>query len=128
MLGPAGTRSGVLLVASWAGLVLLWGTLAGQFVALREAITGYTGVGMLLARALPVWGEGMLLGPTVAGLVQWFRPQPLVRPVLKQQPQPALPADPAATKPLSNATQRLTLPSPAMRPDPPQELPRLATR
>lgn len=59
--------AGQLLVASWAGLVLLWGTLAGQFVALSEAITGYTGLGALLMRSSPVWGEGTLLGqPSLA--------------------------------------------------------------
>src|SRR5690348_16755922 len=58
--------AGALLVGSWAGLVLLWDLLAGQLVALREAIIGYTGVDTLLTRALPVWGEGTLLGPTIA--------------------------------------------------------------
>ena len=33
--------TGLLLVARWAGLGLLWGTLADQFVALREGITRY---------------------------------------------------------------------------------------
>jgi hypothetical protein len=110
--------AGLLLVASWAGLVLLWGTLADQLVALREAITDQAGPGTLLMRALPVWGEGTLLGPTIAGLVQLFRPQPHVRPAPKQQSsQPALPEQPAAPKPLSGVAQRLTLPSPAVKPD-----------
>jgi hypothetical protein len=113
--------AGLLLLASWAGLVLLWGMLAGQLVALREAITEYTGAGTLLTRALPVWGEGTLLGPTIAGLVQLFRPQPLARPAAQQPSQPALPAEPAAPKSLSDIAQRLTLPSPAVKPDAPQE-------
>src|SRR5689334_19813114 len=58
----------LLLLGSWAGLVLLWDTLAGQLVALREAITGQAGVGIIFTRALPVWGEGTLLGPTIAGV------------------------------------------------------------
>jgi hypothetical protein len=45
--------AGLLLLGSWAGLVLLWGTLAGQLVGRREAITGYAGVETLLTRALP---------------------------------------------------------------------------
>ena len=107
--------SGVLLLGSWAGLVLLWDTLAGQLVALREAVTGYTGLVTLLTRALPVWGEGTLLGPTVAGLVQLFRPQKPNRSALAQQPaQPALPAQPMQPQ-LSGVAQRLTLPSPAVR-------------
>ena len=119
--------AGALLVGSWAGLVLLWGMLAGQLVALREAITGQAGLGTLLTRALPVWGEGTLLGPTIAGLVQLFRPQPLVRPALKQPAQPTLPTEPATRKPLSDVAEQLTLPSPAVRPDPPQEPPGLAS-
>lgn len=117
--------AGLLLVASWAGVVLLWDTLAGQLVALREAITGYTGLGALLARALPVWGEGTLLGPTIAGLVQVFRPQPLARPARVQPPAPsALPAEPAAPTPLTEVAERLTLPTPAVRPDEsPQDTP-----
>lgn len=71
--------------------------LAVQFVALREAITGYTGVGTLLTRALPVWGEGTLLGPTIAGVVQLFRPP---QPVRQQPAKPALPEQPAQTPPL----------------------------
>ena len=97
--------AGVLLLASWAGLVLLWDTLAGQLVVLREAITGYTGVNTVLARALPVWGVGTLLGPTIAGLVQLFRPQKPVKPA--QQ--------------LNGVARRLTLPSPAVRPDQPPD-------
>ena len=99
--------------------------LAGQLVTLREAITGQTGMGTILTRALPVWGEGTLLGPTIAGLVQLFRPQPIARPAPKLYPhQPALPADPAASKPLSDVAQRLTLPSPAVTPgDPPPDAP-----
>ena len=106
--------SGVLLLGSWAGLVLLWDTLAGQLVALREAITGYTGIGALLTRALPVWSEGTLLGPTIAGVVQLFRPPRLVR------PQPAQPARLAHPKqpPLRDITQQRTLPSPVVTPDP----------
>ena len=109
--------AGVLLVASWVGLVLLWDTLASQLVALREAITGYTGMGTLLTRALPVWGEGTLLGPTIAGIVQFFRPQKPTRPApVQQSAQPALPEQPTQP-PLSGAAKRLTLPSPAVRPD-----------
>lgn len=113
--------AGLLLVASWAGLVLLWGTLAGQIVALREASTGYTGLGVLLTRALPVWGEATLLGPTIAGLVQLFRPQKPVKPVPAQQPaQPALPEQ--QTQPqLNGVARRLTLPSPVVRPASSQE-------
>ena len=110
---------GVLLLGSWAGLVLLWDTLAGQFVALREAITGYTGVGALLTRALPVWGEGALLGPTIAGVVHLFRPPRLVR---QQAVQPALSEQPTQTQ-LKGVQRRLTLPSPAVTPDPPPEAP-----
>lgn len=83
--------AGLLLLGSWAWLVLLWGTLATQLVALREALTTYTGVDTLLMRALPVWGEGTLLGPTIAGVVPFFRPPRLrrrrpARVVLSQQP------------------------------------------
>ena len=109
--------AGLLLVASWAGLVLLWGTLAGQLVALREAITGYSGIQTLLAHTVPVWGEGTLLGPTIAGMVQLFRPQQSAQPA---SAQPALPEQPTQT-PLNGATKRLTLPSPAVRPEPPQD-------
>lgn len=117
----------VLLVASWAGLVLLWDTLASQLVALREALTGYTGMGTLLTRALPVWGTGTLLGPTIAGLVQLFRPQKPNRPAPVQQPvQPAVPEKPMQTQ-LSGVARRLTLPSPAVRPDPLQESPKRAS-
>ena len=113
----------LLLLGRWAGLVLLWGTLAGQLIALREAITGYTGVGALLARALPVWGEGTLLGPSNAGLVQLFRPQKPVNPAPTQQPaQPALPEHPTQP-PLSGRARRLTLPCPTVKPDPPQDSP-----
>ena len=56
--------AGLLLLDSWAGLVLLWDTRAAQIIALREAITQYTEVPSLLIRALPVWSEGTLLGPT----------------------------------------------------------------
>ena len=117
--------AGLLLVASWAGLVVLWGTLAVQLVALREALTGSTGMNTLLSHALPVWGEGTLLGPTIAGLVQLFRPQPLARPPRVQQPsQPALKEQLAPSTPLSGVAQRLTLPSPVVKPDePPQDLP-----
>ena len=108
---------GLLLLVSWVGLVLLWGILAGQFVALREAITGHTGVGTLLTRALPVWGEGTLLGPTVAGIVQLFRPRRPVRPTFTQ---PALPEQPSQTQ-IRGAAKQLTLPGPAVRPEPPQD-------
>lgn len=115
--------AGLLLLGSWAGLVLLWGTLAGQIVALREAITGSTGVGTLLARALPVWGEGTLLGPTIAGLMQLFRPYKPVSPASAPQPsQSALPEQPTQTQ-LRRVARRLTLPSPGLKPDPPQEAP-----
>ena len=106
--------AGLLLVGSWAGLVLLWDMLAAHLIALREAITGYTGLDTLLTRALPVWGEGTLLGPTIAGVVQLFRPPRLVRP---QPAQPALSEQP--TKKLRGMQRRLTLPSPAVTPDPP---------
>ena len=116
-----------LLVASWVGLVLLWSTLAGQLVALREAITDQAGVGTLLTRALPVWGEGTLLGPTIAGLVQLFRPQKPNRPAPAQQPaQPALPAQPGQM-PLSGVARRLTLPSPVVKPDQPPDASELAS-
>lgn len=108
--------AGVLLLGSWAGLVLLWDLLAGQLVALREAITGYTGIDTLLTRALPVWGEGTLLGPTIAGLMQLFRPPRLVRP---QPAQPALSEQPTQT--LKGVQRRLTLPSPAVTPGPPPD-------
>lgn len=110
--------AGLLLVASWAGLVLLWDTLAAQLVALREAIIGYTGMDTLLTRALPVCGEGTLLGPTIAGIVQLFRPPRLVRP---QPAKPALSEQPTQT--LRGVQRRLTLPSPAVTPDPPTEGP-----
>lgn len=117
----------LLLVASWAGVVLLWDTLAGQLVALREAITGFTGVGTLLTRALPVWGEATLLGPTIAGLVQLFRPQKPGRPAPAQQPaQPALSEQPSQTQ-LSGVARRLTLPRPAVRPDQPPDASELAS-
>jgi hypothetical protein len=116
--------AGLLLLASWAGLVLLWDTLAGQLVALREAITGQAGMRAILTRALPMWGEGTLLFPTIAGLVQLFRPQPLVRPARVQpQAQPALPAEPTAPPSLTDGAQRRTLPSPAVKRDPPQDAP-----
>jgi chromate transport protein ChrA len=119
--------AGLLLVVCWAVLVLLWDTLASQLVALREAITGYTGVSTLLTRALPVWGEGTLLGPTIAGLVQLFRPQKLNRTVPADQPaQPALPEQPTQ-QPLSGVAKRLTLPSPAVRPDQPPDASALAS-
>ena len=111
--------AGMLLLGSWAGLVLMWDTLAGQLVALREAITGYTGLDTLLTRALPVWGEGTLLGPTIARLVQLFRPPRLTR---HQPARPARSAQPAQT-PLRGVQRRLTLPSPAVRPDPPPDAP-----
>jgi hypothetical protein len=114
--------AGLLLVASWAGLVLLWGTLAAQLVALREAITSSARVGTLLTRALPVWGEGTLLGPTIAGLVQLFRPQSPIWPARVQHPpQPALPEQPAGPTSLHGVAQRLTLPGPAVKQDLPQE-------
>lgn len=108
----------LLLVGSWAGLVPLWGMLADQLVALREALTGQAGIGTLLTRALPVWGEGTLLGPTIAGLVQLFRPQRPIRPVPTQQPaQSALPEQPAPP-PLSGVARRITLPRPAVKVNP----------
>lgn len=115
--------AGLLLVASWAGLVLLWDVLADQLVALREAITSFTGAGTLLTRALPIWGEGTLLGPTIAGLVQLFRPQQIIQPARVQHPpRPALSEQPAGPPSLHGVAQRLTLPSPAVKPnDPPQE-------
>ena len=113
--------AGVLLLGSGAGLVLLWDTLAGQLVALREAITSFTGVGALLTRALPVWGAGTLLFPTIAGLVQLFRPQqPNRPPPAHPSAQPSLPAQPTQAQ-LSGAARRLTLPSPAVRENPPQD-------
>jgi hypothetical protein len=119
--------AGLLLLGSWAGLVLLWGTLTGQLVALREAVTGYTGVGALLTRALPVWGEDTLLGPTIVGVVQLFRPQKPVNPAPAQQPaQPALPEQPMQTQ-LSGVARQLTLPSPAVRPDQPPDASELAS-
>lgn len=119
--------AGLLFVASWAGVVLLWSTLAAQIVALREAITEYTGMGTLLTRALPVWGEGTLLGPTIAGIVQFFRPQKPNRPEPAQHPaQPAVPEQP--TQPQFNGVgRRLTLPRPAVRPDQPPDASELAS-
>lgn len=117
----------VLLVASWVGLVLLWSTLAGQLVTLREAITDQAGIGTLLTRALPVWGEGTLLGPTIAGLVQLFRPQKPGRPAPAQHPtHPAVPEQ-TPQPPLSGVAKRLTLPSPAVRPDQPPDASELAS-
>jgi hypothetical protein len=119
--------AGVPLVASWAGLVLLWDMLAGQFVALREAITGSARVGARLSRALSVWGKGTLLGPTIAGLVQFFRPQQPHQPTPAQQPaQPALPAQPAQAT-LSGVHRRLTLPRPAVPSFPPPDTSSLAS-
>ena len=119
--------AGLLLVAGWAGVMLLWDTLANQLVALREAITGYSGMGTLLTRALPIWGEGTLLGPTIAGLVQLFRPQKPNKPAPAQQPAlPALPAQPAQPQ-LSGIARRLTLPSPAVKPDQPPDASGLAS-
>lgn len=119
--------AGLLLVVSWAGLVLMWGTLAAQIVALREAITGNTGLGTLLTRALPVWSEGTLLGPTIAGLIQLFRPQKPNNPVRAQQPaQPAVPAQPTQPQ-LNGVSRRLTLPRPAVRPDQPPDASELAS-
>ena len=109
--------AGLLLLLSWVGLVLLWGTRAGQLVALREAITGHTEVGALLTRALSVWGAGTLLGPSNAGLVHLFRPH---KPVQPASAQPALPEQPTQPQ-LRGVTRRLTLPSPAVKPDPPQD-------
>lgn len=117
----AGSSRALLLLGSWAGLVLLWGTLAAQIVALRDAITRDTEEGTLLARTLLAWGEGTLLGPTIAGIVQLFRPQRPIRPAPAQQPaQPTLPAQPTQTQ-LSGVARRLTLPSPAVRPDQPPD-------
>ena len=110
---------GMLLVASWAEVVLLWDTLAGQLVALREAITGSTGLGTLLMRALPVWGEGALLGPTIADVVQPFRPLRLV----KYQPAWLARSEQPAQTHLKGVQRQLTLPSPAVRPDPPPDAP-----
>lgn len=107
--------AGLLLLGSWAGLVLLWDTLAGQLVALREAITGSTGVGTLLMRALPVWGEGTLLGPTIAGVVQLFRPPRLRR---RRPARIVLSAQPTRTE-RRDVPRRLAMPSPAVTPDPP---------
>lgn len=121
--GPAGTRSGVLTLGSWAELVLLWDTPAGQLVALREAHTSSTGVGMLLARALSVWGEGTLLGPASTGLMQLFRPQKLGQPAPAQPlAQQALPEHPTQQK-LSGIGRRLTRPSPAVKSYPPSVVP-----
>ena len=111
--------AGLHLVASWAGLGLLWSTLAAQIVALREAITGFTGAGTLLMRALPVWGEGTLLGPTIAGLVQLFRPPSLVR---RPPTRPARSEQPTET-PLRGVQRWRTQPSPAIMPDPPPDAP-----
>ena len=119
--------AGLLLLGSWAGLVLLWEVLADQLVALRDAITGYTGIGTLVTRTLPVWGEGTLLGPTIAGIVQLFRPQRPIRPAPAQQPaQPTLPEQPMQPQ-LSGIARRLTLSSPAVRPDQPPDAAELAS-
>jgi hypothetical protein len=109
--------AGLLLLGSWAGLVMEWDTLARQLVALREAITGSAGVGTLVARTLPVWGEGTLLGPTIAGLVQLFRPHQPGKPA---SAQPALPEQPTQVA-LTGQQRRLTLPGPAVKSDLPQE-------
>ena len=111
--------AGLVLLGSWAGLVLLWGMLAAQLVALREAITGYTGIDTLLTRALPVWGEGTLLGPTIAGVVQLFRPPRLVR---RPPTRPARSEQPTET-PLRGVQRWRTQPSPAIMPDPPPDAP-----
>jgi hypothetical protein len=37
------TVAGVLLLLSWAGLVVLWGTLVGQLLALRQAVLALDG-------------------------------------------------------------------------------------
>src|SRR5579871_7050970 len=37
------TVAGVLLVLSWAGLVVLWGTLVEQLLALRQAVLAFDG-------------------------------------------------------------------------------------
>lgn len=102
-----------------------WSGLSRAVSSSRYARRSPARPGSLLARTLPIWGEGTLLGPTIAGLVHLFRPQPLVQPAPKQYPhQPALPTDLAVSKPLSDLAQRLTLPSPAVMPgDPPPDAP-----
>src|SRR5215472_1818478 len=65
---------GGLLLVSWAGLVLLWGLLAGQLLALRQAVLGQASLSVLGLQVLPIWGEGTLLGPTIAGLLPFFLP------------------------------------------------------
>jgi len=94
-----------------------------HLVALREAITGQAGMGTILTRVLPVWGEDTLLFPTIAGLVHLFRPPKLVKPAPVEPPaQPARPAPPTPTPRRAVANQQ-TFPSPAVKAVPPQEAP-----
>lgn len=113
--------AGLLLLLSWGGLFLLWGTLVRQLLALRQAVLAQGGPDILFARAWPLWAEGTLLFPTIAGLIHLFRPKKRELIASEQAPaQPALPAHPAQPH-LTDSQRQRTLPSPAVQPDSPQD-------
>ncbi|HLW02740.1 MAG TPA: hypothetical protein VKT82_29060 [Ktedonobacterales bacterium] len=117
------TVAGVLLVLSWAGLVVLWGTLVEQLLALRQAVLAFDGPDVLFARAWPIWVEGTLLFPTIAGLVHLFRPTKRKVTMPEQTPaQPTLPEQPTQQV-LKQGKRQATLPSPAVQPHPPANAP-----
>lgn len=115
--------AGVLLLLSWGSLGLLWGLLVGQVLALRQAVLALDGPDVLFTRVWPIWAEGTLLFPTIAGLVYLFRPKKREVTVPERAPaQPALPEQPTK-KLLKRVKRQATLPSPAVQPDLPQDSP-----
>lgn len=112
--------AGILLLLSWGGLILLWGTLVGQLLALRQVVLGLAGPDVVFARVWPIWVEGILLFPTIAGLIQLFRPTKPGRSIPAQQaatPGSALGQAPAAQAQLAGKARQLTMTRPALSPD-----------
>jgi hypothetical protein len=115
--------AGVLLLLNWAGLVLLWDLVVGQLLALRQALLALDGPEVWFPHVWPIWVEGTLLFPTIAGLIQLFRPKQPGQPAPAQAPaQLARPAHPTQQR-LKRGKRQATLPSPAVRPDPPHDSP-----
>jgi hypothetical protein len=115
--------AGVLLLLSWAGLVLLWDLLVGQVRALRQALLALDRPDAWFSQVWPLWVEGTLLFPTIAGLLQLFWPKQPGRLVPAQAPtQPGLLEQPTQQL-LKRVKRQATLPSPAVSPNPPHDSP-----
>jgi hypothetical protein len=76
---------------------------------------------VVFARLWPIWAEGTLLFPTIAGLVHLFRPKKREVKMTEQAPAPPALSEHPTQKLVKRMKRQATLPSPAVGFDLPQD-------